>query len=61
MVVLPRLNPDFVALMPYFVTLFSKLLFGVAMAWVLNGSLPTAAANRRIAIRLDAAAVEATS
>ena len=61
LVVLPRLNPDFVALMPYSVTLFSKLLFGVAMAWVLNSSLPTAAANRRTAIRLDAAAGEATS
>ena len=61
LVVLPRLNPDFVALMPYSVTLFSKLLFGVAMAWVLNGSLPTAATNRRTAIRLDVAAGEATS
>ena len=61
LVVLPRLNPDFVALMPYSVTLFSKLLFGVAMAWVLNGSLPTAAANRCTAIRLDAAAGNATS
>ena len=61
LVVLPRLNPDFVALMPHSVTLFSKLLFGVAMAWVLNGSLPTAAANRRTAIRHDAATVEAAS
>ena len=61
LIVLPSLNPDFVALMPYFATLFSKLLFGVAMAWVLNGSLPTAAAKRRTTIRLDAAAGEAAS
>ena len=61
LVVLPRLNPDFVALMPYSVTLFSKLLFGIAMAWVLNGSLQTAGTDRRIAIRLDAAVDEATS
>lgn len=58
LIVLPRLNPDFVALLPYSATLFSKLLFSVAMAWVLNGSLQTAA-ERRIAIRLDAAAGKA--
>ncbi len=34
-VVLPALNPGFVDLMPYGVTLASKLLFGVAMGWVL--------------------------
>lgn len=34
-VVLPRLNPVFVALMPYSVTFFSKLLFGLAAgAWL---------------------------
>lgn len=36
--VLPALNPAFVALMPYSVTLASKLLFGVAMGSVLNRS-----------------------
>lgn len=52
-IVLPVLNPAFVLLMPYGVTLFSKLLFGIAMAWVLNGfSLVTK--HRRIAIWLDA-------
>ena len=61
LVVLPHLNPDFVALMPYYATLFSKLLFGVAMAWALNGSLQTAGTGRRIAIRLDATAGKATS
>jgi hypothetical protein len=61
LVVLPRLNPGFVVLMPYSAALFSKLLFGVAMAWVLNGSLQTAESDRRIAIRPDAAAGDATS
>lgn len=32
LVVLPRLNPEFVALLPAAVTLISKTLFGVAMA-----------------------------
>ena len=35
-IVLPAINPVFVGLMPYTVTLTSKLLFGVAMAAVLN-------------------------
>ncbi len=34
-VVLPIVNPTFTSLMPYVVTLISKLLFGAAMAWVL--------------------------
>ena len=34
-VVLPILNPSFTGLLPYGVTLASKLLFGVAMGWVL--------------------------
>jgi hypothetical protein len=34
-VVLPGLNPGFADLMPYAVTLVSKLLFGIAMGWVL--------------------------
>ncbi len=35
LVILPALNPGFPALMPYAVTLVSKLLFGAAMSWVL--------------------------
>lgn len=35
LVVLPSLNPGFVHLMPYGVGLVSKLLFGVAMGWIL--------------------------
>jgi hypothetical protein len=36
MVVLPRLDPDFVVLLPIVVTLASKLLFGVSAAAVLR-------------------------
>lgn len=36
-IVLPTLNPAFVMLMPYWATLLSKLLFGIAMASTLNG------------------------
>ena len=32
-VVLPLLNPAFVDLMPYGITLISKMLFGIAMGW----------------------------
>ena len=35
-IALPLINPEFVRLMPYTVTLISKLLFGVAMAVVLS-------------------------
>lgn len=35
LIVLPMLNPSFISLMPYIVTLISKLLFGAAMGWVL--------------------------
>ena len=35
-VVLPALNPGFVALMPYPVTFLSKVLFGGAMVWTLQ-------------------------
>ena len=34
-VILPVLNPAFVVLMPYAATLFSKVLFGIAMGWSL--------------------------
>ena len=33
-VILPVVNPDFVTLMPYAVTLVSKLGFGTAMGWI---------------------------
>jgi hypothetical protein len=36
-VVLPLLNPVFVGLLPYTVTLLSKVLFGITMALALNG------------------------
>jgi len=32
--ILPAINPDFVTLMPYTVTLISKLGFGITMGWV---------------------------
>lgn len=38
LVVLPVVNPSFVALMPYWITLFSKALFGASMAWSLRNS-----------------------
>ncbi len=38
LVLLPALNPAFVALLPYTVTCASKLLFGLAMAGVLVGT-----------------------
>jgi hypothetical protein len=50
-VLLPTLNASFVTLMPYGVTLISKLLFGVAMGAVLLRHAPV-----RIASRLDAIA-----
>jgi hypothetical protein len=37
LVVLPVLNPAFVTLLPYGASLISKVLFGVAMAWTLEG------------------------
>ncbi len=44
-VLLPQLNPAFVDLMPYPVTLLSKLLFGVAMGYALHrGDVVRAAA-----------------
>jgi hypothetical protein len=33
-ITLPMINPDFVTLMPYTVTLLSKLGFGITMGWV---------------------------
>ncbi len=38
-VVLPLINPSFISMMPFYATLFSKLLFGTAMAWVMSSSL----------------------
>ena len=34
-VVLPLINPAFILLLPYSISLISKLLFGATMAWVL--------------------------
>ena len=34
--VLPELNPAFVTLLPYGVTLFSKVLFGITLGWVVQ-------------------------
>lgn len=39
-IVLPIINPQFVSLMPYGVTLVSKILFGVGMGWVLAKNSP---------------------
>lgn len=36
LVILPVLDPAFVTLLPYGVTLFSKLLFGITMGWVVQ-------------------------
>ena len=38
LVVLPLVNPAFVTLMPFSVTLASKLLFGAALGWTLQRS-----------------------
>lgn len=35
LIILPIINPSFTLLMPVVVTLVSKLLFGIAMGWVL--------------------------
>lgn len=43
-IVLPVLNPLFISLMPYIVTLISKLLFGAAMGGVLVNNYPYAMA-----------------
>ena len=40
LVVLPALNPTFVTLMPYGITLVSKVLFGIAMGAVLLRAAP---------------------
>ncbi|MFI4923069.1 MAG: hypothetical protein ACHP6J_05090, partial [Burkholderiales bacterium] len=39
LVVLPVVNPSFVTLMPYEITLVSKALFGAAMAWSLRKNI----------------------
>lgn len=39
-VALPILNPQFVSLMPYGITLASKILFGGGMGWVLAKNSP---------------------
>jgi len=49
LIVLPVLNPVFVTLLPYSVTLFSKMLFGMVMAWVLQKA-DRREADHRIAV-----------
>lgn len=39
-IALPVINPPFVSLMPYSITLVSKILFGVGMGWVLAKNAP---------------------
>lgn len=51
-VVLPGLNPTFVALMPLEVTLLSKALFGVAMGWVLQRGNARTAPTSRVRVEL---------
>ena len=46
-IVLPVLSPNFVTLLPYFVTLMSKLMFGLAAAITLH-ALSGAQAHKRI-------------
>ena len=48
-VLLPVVNAEFIGLMPYAVTLASKLLFGIAMAATLNATV-----QRRVVIRRSA-------
>jgi hypothetical protein len=53
--ILPVVNPDFVTLMPYAVTLASKLGFGIAMGWVFwrqaSAGLTKHTTHRRLALR----------
>ncbi len=46
-VVLPVLNPVFVTLMPYAVTLISKIGFGIAMSWIFVASTSALAGDAR--------------
>jgi hypothetical protein len=53
-VILPVVNAEFVTLMPYAVTLASKLGFGVAMGWVFGVRAAASTgheAHRRFALR----------
>jgi hypothetical protein len=49
-VVLPVLNPAFVTLMPYGITLTSKVLFGIAMGSVLLNASPRGIPARHLHI-----------
>jgi len=49
--ILPAINPAFVQLMPYSVTLASKILFGLAMAGVLHYHSGLGAAERTLFLR----------
>ena len=50
-VILPVVNPVFVTLMPFTVTLISKVGFGIAMGWVFATDVPALAGNERQAAR----------
>ncbi len=53
-VILPVINADFVTLMPYTVTLVSKLGFGIAMGWVFGVRAAASTGHtvhRRLALR----------
>ena len=57
-VLLPVLNPKFVTLMPYGATLFSKVLFGVAMVSALNPTAEDNLAPARIGRELSSKAAQ---
>jgi hypothetical protein len=50
-VVLPIINPVFVTLMPYTVTLISKIGFGIAMSWIFAANMPALAGETRQGMR----------
>jgi hypothetical protein len=50
-VVLPRVNPAFVTLMPYTVTLISKIGFGIAMSWIFAADMPALAGETRLKLQ----------
>lgn len=51
LVVLPVLNPAFVALIPLSATLVSKLLFGAAMGWTLKRAVDSGRLQTRVPAR----------
>lgn len=60
LIVLPRLNPEFVHLLPYGVTLLSKLLFGMSAATVFRArTQPPRRVNRRRAGQTGSGRIDA--